>query len=66
MAGGPARGYHAFMNIAPTRSSVIVPADGTSLEGELVVPSDARALAIFAHGNGSSRYNPRDRFVAER
>jgi putative phosphoribosyl transferase len=53
------------MNIAPTRSSVIIPADGTSLEGELVVPHDAAGLTIFAHGSGSSRFSPRNRFVAE-
>jgi putative phosphoribosyl transferase len=55
-----------LMNIAPTRSSVIIPADGTSLEGDLIVPHGAAALAIFAHGSGSSRYSPRNRFVAER
>jgi putative phosphoribosyl transferase len=54
------------MNIAPLRSSVIIPADGTSLEGDLVVPHDAAGLAIFAHGSGSSRFSLRNRFVAER
>ena len=54
------------MNIAPTRSSVIIPADGTSLEGDLVVPHNASGIAIFAHGSGSSRFSPRSRIVAER
>lgn len=62
----PAPRYPAPMNIAPLRSSVIIPADGTSLEGDLVVPHDAAGLAIFAHGSGSSRFSPRNRFVAER
>lgn len=57
-------GYPAHMNIAPTRSSVIIPADGTSLQGELVVPHDAAGLTIFAHGGGSGRLSPRNRFVA--
>ena len=61
-----APGYPGPMNIAPMRSSVIIPADGTSLEGELVVPHDASGIAIFAHGSGSSRFSPRNRFVAER
>ena len=61
-----APGYHGVMNIAPTRSSVIIPADGTSLEGDLIVPRDAAGLVIFAHGSGSSRFSPRNRFVAER
>ena len=60
------RSYHGRMNIAPTRSSVIIPADGTSLEGDLVVPPEAAGLAIFAHGSGSGRYSSRNRYVAER
>jgi putative phosphoribosyl transferase len=54
------------MNIMSLRSSVIIPADGTSLEGDLVVPHGAAGLAIFAHGSGSGRFSPRNRFVAER
>lgn len=34
------------------------------LEGELVVPHDARGLVLFAHGSGSSRHSPRNQFVA--
>ncbi|MFO7628765.1 MAG: dienelactone hydrolase family protein [Prochlorococcaceae cyanobacterium] len=33
--------------------------------GELVLPAAARALVIFAHGSGSSRFSSRNRFVAE-
>jgi putative phosphoribosyl transferase len=36
------------------------------LEGDLQIPSDeARGIVIFAHGSGSSRHSPRNRFVAE-
>ena len=35
-----------------------------ALEGELVVPADARAVVAFAHGSGSSRLSPRNRQVA--
>ena len=66
MECGRAPRYPAPMNIVALRSSVIIPADGTSLEGDLVVPHDAAGLAIFAHGSGSSRFSPRNRFVAER
>ena len=66
MAACRPRRYHAVMNVAPTRSSVIIPADGTSLEGDLVVPQGAGELVIFAHGSGSSRCSPRNRAVAER
>ncbi len=34
-------------------------------DGSLRVPPDARALVLFAHGSGSSRFSPRNRFVAE-
>jgi putative phosphoribosyl transferase len=36
-----------------------------SLEGELVMPDGATGLVLFAHGSGSSRHSPRNRFVAE-
>ncbi len=34
------------------------------LPGTLHVPSDARALVLFAHGSGSSRLSPRNRAVS--
>ena len=36
------------------------------LRGDLSVPHDAAGLVIFAHGSGSSRRSPRNRFVAEK
>jgi len=36
-----------------------------ALGGELIVPRGARGLVLFAHGSGSSRHSPRNRFVAE-
>jgi hypothetical protein len=35
-----------------------------SLPGSLALPEKARALVIFAHGSGSSRFSPRNRLVA--
>ena len=35
------------------------------LRGDLVVPADAGAVVVFAHGSGSSRTSPRNRHVAE-
>lgn len=35
------------------------------LEGSLALPPGARGLVLFAHGSGSSRHSPRNRFVAE-
>jgi putative phosphoribosyl transferase len=37
---------------------------GVELDGDLGVPPDARGIVIFAHGSGSSRLSPRNRFVA--
>jgi putative phosphoribosyl transferase len=37
---------------------------GRKLAGDLVVPADAQGLVIFAHGSGSSRLSPRNRYVA--
>ena len=36
-----------------------------TLGGHLTVPADADGIVIFAHGSGSSRHSPRNRFVAE-
>ena len=35
-----------------------------SLEGNLTVPERARGVVLFAHGSGSSRPSPRNRYVA--
>jgi putative phosphoribosyl transferase len=35
-----------------------------ALEGNLVVPQTARGIVLFAHGSGSSRHSPRNRYVA--
>jgi len=34
------------------------------LEGNLTIPDRARGIVLFAHGSGSSRHSPRNRFVA--
>ena len=45
--------------------AVRIPADGVLLDGELQVPPVAKGLVIFAHGSGSHRMSPRNRYVAE-
>lgn len=44
--------------------AVTIPIDGTHLSGDLAIPRTARGLVVFAHGSGSSRHSPRNRFVA--
>lgn len=45
--------------------SVYVAFESKRLEGDLTIPPTARGLVLFAHGSGSSRHSPRNRFVAE-
>ena len=40
-------------------------AGGEVLDGVLAVPPGAIGLVLFAHGSGSSRFSPRNRFVAD-
>ena len=48
-----------------TSETVAVPAGGSTITGDLVVPTGARGAVLFAHGTGSSRHSPRNRAVAE-
>ncbi len=41
-----------------------VPAGPVTLEGNLSVPDDAQGVVPFAHGSGSGRHSPRNRYVA--
>lgn len=34
------------------------------LSGELIIPEKAESLILFSHGSGSSRFSPRNNFVA--
>ncbi len=44
---------------------VTIPAGHVALEGELVLPPSAKGVVLFAHGSGSSRFSPRNTYVAE-
>lgn len=45
---------------------VRIPLGTVALDGHLAVPAGALGLVVFAHGSGSSRHSPRNRFVAQR
>jgi putative phosphoribosyl transferase len=45
--------------------AVLVPVGAVTLEGDLGVPAGAQGIVLFAHGSGSSRHSPRNRYVAE-
>jgi putative phosphoribosyl transferase len=42
-----------------------IPVDGQTIQGNLIVPIAAEGSVIFAHGSGSSRHSPRNRYVAD-
>jgi len=45
-------------------AEVEIPTRGVRLQGVLHLPVPARGVVVFAHGSGSSRHSPRNRFVA--
>lgn len=50
----------------PTHSNddIVLEIGAVSLRGHLTVPEVAKGVVIFAHGTGSSRHSPRNRYVA--
>lgn len=48
------------------RRTVQIPAGKAFLSGDLVLPPGTPGIVLFAHGSGSSRLSPRNRFVAAR
>jgi putative phosphoribosyl transferase len=48
-----------------TARAVTIPAGGAALAGDLSIPTEARGVVVFAHGSGSGRHSPRNRFVAD-
>ena len=47
------------------RQNVRITAGTVALEGDLSIPHNATGVVLFAHGSGSSRHSPRNRFVAD-
>jgi putative phosphoribosyl transferase len=43
---------------------VDIPIAGTALQGHVTLPAGAGSVVLFAHGSGSSRHSPRNRYVA--
>ena len=62
-ATGGSRGSAA--GTGPADREVEVAAGTVPLRGQLTMPDDAAGIVVFAHGSGSSRRSPRNRFVAE-
>ena len=45
--------------------SVLVSIDSIKLHGDLTIPKNAEGIVLFAHGSGSSRHSPRNKYVAQ-
>jgi dienelactone hydrolase len=45
-------------------SAVEIQCDNVALSGDLTLPDEAIGVVLFAHGSGSSRRSPRNRYVA--
>lgn len=44
---------------------ITIPLQDIVLDGNLYVPENAKGIVAFVHGSGSSRFSPRNRFVAK-
>jgi putative phosphoribosyl transferase len=48
-----------------THQSLQIPVAGVVLDADLGMPEAARGAVLFAHGSGSGRHSPRNRYVAD-
>ena len=46
-------------------TAVKIPAGAVELNGDLILPPAATGVVLFAHGSGSSRFSPRNTYVAK-
>ena len=49
----------------PAAQSILIPVAAEAIAGDLVLPETPRGLVLFAHGSGSGRFSPRNRYVAQ-
>ncbi len=42
-----------------------IPVDNFTVEGTLTMPPGTKGVVLFAHGSGSSRFSPRNQYVAK-
>lgn len=47
------------------KKAVRISMDHIILDGDLAIPLAAQGVVVFVHGSGSSRFSPRNRFVAQ-
>ncbi len=47
------------------KDEVQVSTDSVKLEVNIFIPKNAHGIVLFAHGSGSSRHSPRNKYVSE-
>lgn len=50
--------------VLPYHTQVNIQVGNVTLQGELIIPPNAKAIIIFSHGSGSSRFSKRNKTVA--
>ncbi|MEW1953461.1 phosphoribosyltransferase family protein [Terrabacter sp. NPDC080008] len=60
-----ASGVAADPAVRDSDEDVVIPSGQVRIEGHLRVPPGATGVVVFAHGSGSSRHSPRNRYVAD-
>jgi putative phosphoribosyl transferase len=60
----PAVPVTAGVDPPPRDREVEIPVAAVRLNGRLTVPDGAAGVVVFAHGSGSGRHSPRNRYVA--
>jgi putative phosphoribosyl transferase len=53
------------MTSAGMEQALKIPVGNIEVEGNMFLPEDAGCLIIFSHGSGSSRFSPRNQYVAK-
>jgi putative phosphoribosyl transferase len=48
-----------------THRNMQIPAGDVELQADVALPANPRGLVVFAHGSGSGRLSPRNRYVAD-
>ncbi|MHB8232183.1 MAG: dienelactone hydrolase family protein [bacterium] len=51
-------------NSYPISKEVLIRINDKNIAGNMEIPAKAKGLVIFAHGSGSGRFSPRNRYVA--
>jgi putative phosphoribosyl transferase len=50
--------------VSVVHESLAIQAAGVALDADVAVPESASGVVLFAHGSGSGRHSPRNRYVA--